>query len=290
MDEPYHRIYFFIRLVVPFPLFIFLLSSFSFGKVKVKIDFDSYAIKYSVYRETYEGFSTGANIRTGSKSQTLDIGVYYTESYYVYTRYKRWDFTSVYSKYYGNYNVFSGFHYISSDSIYSHGTVVIFAGTEHLVMNKNVLLGLDTYLSMYRNKYFALNVSQISKRIKWRIKTPVVPFIFIETVLYYINPFENFEFIPKEDFLSAEVSLSARFKRVFLGIGFMTGEQMLAVKNKGYSVNTSFTTKKRRYSMYAKYYILPSFTINAGVSKTYAEYFGVDYYYDSYSVGINALY
>jgi len=143
---------------------------------------------------------------------------------------------------------------------------------------------------MYRNRFFSLNVSQFSPKFKWKFTTSVIPVIFFETAIYYINPFENFEFIPKDDLLSTEISLSARFRKVMLGLGFMTGEQMLAVKNNGYSVNTSFTTKKRKYVVYAKYYVLPAFTINAGISKTFAEYFGVDYYYDSYTVGIKALY
>ena len=279
----------FIRLVVSF-FFLPFFIKISEAKVRIKVDFDSYSIKFSVYKETYEGFSTGANIRMGNKERTFDLGLYYTESYYVYTKYKRWDITGIYSKYYKDYGIFSGVHYISSDSIYSHGTVVIFAGAEYFLGNKNVLIGFDTSLSMYRNRFFSLNVSQLSNRLKWRIKTSLIPFIFIETRLYYINPFENFDFIPKDDYLSAEISFSARFTKVFLGVGFMTGEQILAVKNRGYSVNTSFTTKKRKYSVYARYYVLPSFTINAGISKTFAEYFGVDYFYDSYSVGINALY
>lgn len=273
-------------------LILFVLSLPSFPKIRVGIDFDSYSIKYSVYEQVYEGFSAGTNIRylNKEKKSSVDIAVYYTESYYVYTKYKRWNITSSYSKYYNNYNLYSGLHYIISDSIYTNGTIVIFAGTEYSLIKDKFLIGFDTSLSMYRNKFFSLNVSQFSPKFKWKFTTSLIPIIYLETAVYYINPFENFEFIPKDDLLSTEVSLSARFRKVMLSMRFMTGEQMLAVKNRGYSVNTSFTTKKKRYTIYAKYYVLPAFTINAGVSKTFAEYFGIDYYYDSYSVGIKALY
>ncbi len=281
---------FFIRFFILLLILLYMLKTPAIGKVKVGINFDSYTTKYSLYKEVYEGFSTGTNIIVGNKLQTLDVGIYYTESYYVYTKYTRWDITSVYSRYYKYLNIFSGIHYISSDYIYSHGTVVIFAGTEYFLKSGDIMVGLDTSLSIYRNIYFSLYVNQLSKKFKWRIRTFLIPALFLETAVYYINPFENFEFIPKRDFLSAEVFLSAGFTKVLLGVGFMIGEQILAVKHKGFGVNTSFATNKKDYSLYAKYYVLPSFTINARISKTFAEYLGVDYYYESYSVGINAMY
>ena len=187
------------------------------------------------------------------------------------------DITLTYAKYYKNFMLKIGGHFVSTnDEQLGDGNIIMISiGGYNWVGYDKYSYGLEGYYSIYKDGH---DEDYIAKSIDIVQFTPYFSFykaftIDVKNSLSLKLNYQMVEDYITKDYLSYEISDTIYYKNLFTTLKVYGGEMRTGVKDSGMTVYNTLDLLKNGYSIKLGYYINKDFIISASYSlNSYEEY------------------